>query len=62
MWLYEKHGVWISVVQNVYWDKFQYTLTQRKSDSWNIVDNGKLFNLPTEAYEAAIEYTIKEIE
>ena len=61
MWLYEKHGIWISVVQNEYLDKFQYTLTQKKSNSWNIVDNDKLFNSPTEAYEAAIEYTLKNL-
>lgn len=59
IWLYEKHGIWISVIQNEYEDKFQYTITQRKSDSWYIVDNGKLFNTPTEAYENSIEYVLK---
>ena len=61
MWCFKKHGIWISVVQNEYLDKFQYTLTQKKSNSWNIVDNDKLFNSPTEAYEAAIEYTFKNL-
>ena len=61
MWLYEKHGIWISVVQNEYLDKFQYTLTQKKSNSWNIVDNDKLFNSPTEAYEAAIKHCLEKI-
>lgn len=61
MWLYEKHGIWISIVQNEYEDKFQYTLTKRKLDSWNIIDNGKLFNSPTKAYEAAIEYTLNNL-
>ena len=61
MWLYEKHGIWISVVQNEYLDKFQYTLIQKKSNSWNIVDNDKLFNSPTEAYEAAIKHCLEKI-
>ena len=61
MWLYGKHGIWISVVQNEYLDKFQYTLTQKKSNSWNIVDNDKLFNSPTEAYEAAIKHCLEKI-
>lgn len=61
MWCFKKHGIWISVVQNEYLDKFQYTLTQKKSNSWNIVDNDKLFNSPTEAYEAAIKHCLEKI-
>jgi hypothetical protein len=61
MWLYEKNGIWISVIQNEYEDKFQYTLTQRNPESWRIIDNGKLFNSPTEAYEAAITYILNKL-
>ena len=51
----------IEADKNEYLDKFQYTLTQKKSNSWNIVDNDKLFNSPTEAYEAAIKHCLEKI-
>jgi len=54
MWLYEKHGIWIYALRmdqkEFYWsidtDKREFT-------------SGENFKTPTEAYEAAIEYTLK---
>lgn len=68
MWLYEIHGVWIYVTI------FQ-TDTQYYSQVWIqqlnkedfLVETGKIshtpsaFNSPTEAYEAAIEYTLNNL-
>ena len=63
MWFYEKHGIWISIEQNTYEDKFDYLITQRNEDSsWFVVGNDeKIIKSPTEAYEAAIEYTLKHL-
>lgn len=61
MWLYEKHGIWISVELNTYDNKFDYLIITRKIDSWHVKDNDtKKFNLPTEAYEAAIKYCLEK--
>ena len=49
MWLYEKHGIWIEV----YYDN-------SKKEFYTVWDGEEYkFNSPTEAYEAAIEYTLK---
>jgi hypothetical protein len=62
MWLYEKHGIWISVEQNTYENKFDYLITQRKIDSWYVKSNDEqVFNSPTKAYEAAIEDTLNNL-
>jgi len=52
------HGIWVSVILNEYDDKFQYTITQKKNNSWYVVDNGEHFNSPQEAYSAAFDYII----
>ena len=68
MWLYEKHGIWINVWSDTNLDlpewkttaKWFYVVNCDLSDSYN-PQTGKpkqLFNSPTEAYEAAIEYTL----
>ena len=55
MWLYEKHGIWISVLQHtkngkgVYFESFVNSMTFSG------------YNSPTKAYEAAIEYTLKNL-
>jgi len=57
MWLYEKHGIWISVYQ--YKDH-----AADVNDSFVFRSNYtgiKEFNSPKEAYEAAIEYTLKNL-
>lgn len=53
MWLYEKHGVWIEVTTDVY-GKFCWLVKELKASNNN-------FNSPTEAYEAAIEYTLNNL-
>ncbi len=66
MWLYEKHGIWINGglyahLGNV--SKFQFTIESQKSKSTNSIVqlNINPFNSPAEAYEAAIEYTLKNL-
>ena len=66
MWLFDKHGIWIngglySHLGNV--SKFQFTIESQKSRSTNSIVqlNINPFNSPAEAYEAAIEYTLKNL-
>lgn len=56
MWLYEKHGIWVSVTlsSGLFW--------------WEVMNNEKKFSplgsnsySSTEAYEAAIEYTLNNL-
>ena len=59
MWLYEKHGVWISVLhkrrsENKYFDYEIKLPNGMEIYSWD-------HNSPTEAGEAAIEYTLNEL-
>ena len=58
MWLYDKHEIWITVT-SISQESWQCHMT-KKGDRL-----GKLyfedFNTPTEAYEAAIEYTLKNL-
>lgn len=57
MWLYEKHGIWISVDFNFKTSWF-YDIVILSEEGGNILDN---FNSPTEAYEAAIEYCLTNL-
>lgn len=50
MWLYEKYGIWISPT-------CQYNQFFWRFDSYQT----QYFNSPTEAYEAAIEYTLNKL-
>ena len=67
MWLYEKHGIWIQIgVGNLFHkDKFYIIIKQHNVDRWDVtpLNNEKHspYNTPTEAYEAAIEYALKEL-
>jgi hypothetical protein len=57
MWLYEKHGIWINVYE--YKDH-----AADVNDSYVFrTSHTKLkeFNSPTEAYQEAIEYTLKHL-
>lgn len=59
MWLYEKHGIWISVFNddvNFFWMGIVLNTKERLRDG-----NAREFNSPTEAYEAAIEYTLNNL-
>jgi hypothetical protein len=67
MWLYEKHGIWIEIgVGNLFHkDKFYVIIKQHNVDRWDLtpLNNEKHspYDTPTEAYEAAIEYALKEL-
>lgn len=50
MWLYERHGIWISPTH-------QYNQFFWRFGSYQTQD----FNSPTEAYEAAINYTLNNL-
>ena len=61
MWLYEKHGIWISVQHRINGEdyvEFESNIRGKFKHSLNLHNN---FNSPTEAYEAAIEYTLKNL-
>ncbi len=57
MWLYEKHGIWISV--NITKTPIFFWYEIKGKD--NIWFQGKNHKTPTEAYLSAIEYTLKQI-
>lgn len=60
MWLYEKHGVWITVcVIGV--DGFGYWLHDKGRKRLNPDNQGGYWLSPTEAYEAAIKYCLEKI-
>lgn len=56
MWLYEKHGIWISVFSTDDISMFSYKISSTQGHNYS-----PNFNSPTEAYEAAIEYTLKNL-
>lgn len=59
MWLYEKHGIWIHIE---YMDDvllFGFSVCTIKTNTIKIEE--WKFNSPTEAYSAAIEYTLKHL-
>lgn len=60
IWLYEKHGFWCYAYTN---GKLWYPCIQYSSLGDMAVLSGKigLFNSPTSAYEAAIEYTLNNL-
>jgi hypothetical protein len=59
MWLYEKHGIWISVSHKRH--------SQNKHFAYNIKQANEIetylweFNSPTESYEAAIKYCLENL-
>ena len=57
MWLYEKHGIWIFAFS--YSRRWQWKIDSDSSTAE--YSRGDGFNSPTEAYEAAIEYTLKNL-
>lgn len=71
MWLYEKHGIWISVHEEncrgyvgfdfniVFVGDHEATVTQQEIQYKLLGET--VFNSPTEAYEAAIEYTLNNL-
>lgn len=58
MWLYETHGIWITVT-SISQESWQCHMT-RKGDSLGKCYLEDFYN-PTEAYEAAIKYTLENL-
>lgn len=70
MWLYEKHGIWIQSpfpYNNGKWEWIIFLLNEPLKDTDGYKNVMSLhhepykFSSPTEAYEAAIEYTLKDL-
>jgi hypothetical protein len=60
IWLYEKHGIWTEVQSPDYpTDKWAYVI--HKPFKYGTYGDGENFNSPIEAYEAAIDYTLKNL-
>lgn len=61
MWLYEKHGVWTVVNVNIMgsWYFEHFDLKEKRNAQFKPTDTH--YDSPTEAYEAAIEYTLKNL-
>ena len=57
MWLYEKHGIWVSVTMS-YSGLFWLRIAKQNKDE---IDTEESFNSPTEAYSQAIEFTLKNL-
>jgi hypothetical protein len=64
IWLYEKHGIWIGVIERDP-NQTEWEFQTSKKEIGLIFASGqyppKYYNSPTEAYEAAIEYTLKNL-
>ena len=61
-WLYEKYGIWIvslPITKNKWY--FEILYNYKKDIGWVCMNDSTEFNSPTEAYEAAIEYTLKNL-
>lgn len=76
MWLYEKHGIWIMVTynpehknwdynyDNINWTKEEFDNKLKKDIEGfleSVLNPKPKFNSPIEAYEAAIEYVLKNL-
>lgn len=58
MWLYKKHGIWIWVERySIMFRPYTEELGDERFGKWE----GYKYSTPTEAYEAAIEYTLKNL-
>ena len=59
MWLYKKHGIWISVNREPETGVFYFSVDKNKGNFF--YDKGDDFNSPTEAYLSAITYTLNNL-
>jgi hypothetical protein len=57
MWLYEKHGIWISVLSTLDLSMFWFAITIKGNKN----RTNQNFNSPQEAYEAAFEYALNKL-
>ena len=65
MWLYGKHGIWIQVKPGGKLETWDF-ITQKKDNTFavpyfEIKQHKPFFNSPTEAYSAAIDYTLNNL-
>lgn len=65
MWIYEKHEIWIQVKPGGKLETWDF-IVQKKDNTFavsyfEIKQHKPFFNSPTEAYEAAIEYTLNNL-
>lgn len=61
MWLYEKYGIWIDVSFDSWnTNNFSWSIQKKKDKSFHY-DNTDEYQSPTEAYEAAILYTLNNL-
>lgn len=60
MWLYEKHGIWAEVRHNLMTEQFLFEIIKNEGETHHNNEE-LLFNSPTEAYEAAIEYCLTKL-
>lgn len=62
MWLYEKHKLHIEslLAEDNPWDKFYYRI-MKVGQYFTLSQDGIIYDSPTEAYEAAIEYVVKNL-
>lgn len=70
MWLYEKYGIWINANVSAFSINtvtgegeifLDYTIYSPEGLYIHEEDENKVFNSPTEAYEAAIKYTLNNL-
>ena len=59
MWLYEKHGIWVNVTISQE-DGWEYIIGN--TITFDGLGYKSLFNSPTEAYEAGIEYCLTKLK
>ena len=63
MWLYEKHEIWVEASLNQFskprYLQWMYSIIFIKDCTYS--HSPKSYKSPTEAYEAAIEYTLKNL-
>lgn len=61
MWLYEKHGIWVSISLNEFSEpkdlQWMYSIIFTEDCTYS--HSPEAYSLPTEAYSQAIEYTLK---
>lgn len=61
MWLYEKYEIWIEVRFLQSFKTFYFELTNVNNLKGMTSKGENHYNSPTEAYESAIEYTLKNL-
>lgn len=65
MWLYEKHGIWISVNKDINYkwanNYFNYQIISENKGSAFSDIGGTQPNTPTEAYQEAIKYVLTNL-